>query len=706
MKPESSRLSLPLISIVLFWAVLSMGLYFWVHKPVTPALAEALGGGVLDIFIAILFASTAGGLGRRALRAVDLSAWSVPERAATHALLGLGALSLLIVLVGAVALNLVSIALLMIGVSILTLRDLIAWAGELGRWLRGGLPADRWSRFLVLVALFTIALAFVWALMPPSKWDVLTYHLAGAEQYVEHGRFYAAEHNHFLGFPQLVDTLYAGQLALTGRLAGSALLHWVIGVFVLMVTGGYTARHVNQAAGWLAVVILLTGATIWLEMTFAYNDLLPVGLGVIGLALVESWDGARRRPEEATVSWRQGLGYLMLLGVIAGFGMSTKYTVIWLAAAFGLLLVWQTRRDGLRTLLAVGAIYGLAASLTLAPWLIRNTIWYGSPTYPMIFEAAEMDSIRQEWYSHPESGLIYRDDAWQIPLLPVMATIIGVEGAGSYNTDIGPLFLMLIPLLVPAWKVATAEERSTLKRALSVAGFIYLAWLISAALGSYISLQTRLILYIFGPLAVVAGMTFEILKRLPKKPLDLSFVLQALVAAVLVFTTINYVRLINNSGIHLYFSGSGDYEERYLERVLGWHYATMRQLDELPAGSTVRFLWEPRYLYCDNIHLNCHTDSLMDSWYYARQTVADGDPAAIAALWRADADYLLVYEYGRRFECGSYCGSGEAGSSFYTEADWRAWDAFVTDHLTELWRTPPSETETAYTLYQWRAQAE
>jgi hypothetical protein len=33
-------------------------------------------------------------------------------------------------------------------------------------------------------------------------------------------------HNHFLGFPQLVDTLYAGQLALSGRLSGAGLLHF------------------------------------------------------------------------------------------------------------------------------------------------------------------------------------------------------------------------------------------------------------------------------------------------------------------------------------------------------------------------------------------------------------------------------------------------------------------------------------------------
>jgi hypothetical protein len=692
-----------IIIVVLVWTMLILSLYYWVHKPITPALAEAVGGAALDTLIAFMFALVAGGLGRRVLRSLDLAAWSLPERLATYDLLGLCFLSLLIFLVGAIRLNTASIALLLIVVAGFTVRDMIDWTGELVEWLRGGLPSERWPRFLALVALFMVALAFTWSLMPPSKWDVLTYHLAGPEEYVEHGSFYAAAHNHFLGFPQLVETLYAGQLALTGRVPGSGLLHWVIGVFMLMMTGGYTARHANCAVGWLAVTILLTATTIWLEMTYAYNDLLPIGLAVIGLALVGSWESARREPNETAPTWRRGLGYVILLGMIAGFGMSTKYTVLWMGAAFGILLLWLARHERPRNVGILGAVYGLTALITLAPWLIRNAIWYDSPTYPLIFEADEMDSIRQDWYSQPESGLIYGNNAWQLPLLPVMATFIGVEGAGTYNTDIGPLFLILTPLLLLTWRHFSEDERPPLKRACFVAGIMFLAWAFSAAFGSYISLQTRLVLYIFGPLAVLAGIAFESLQHLPKKPLDLGFVLQALIAMTLVLTVINSIRLMNNSGIQFYFSGEDDYEQKYLEHALGWYYTTMQQINDLPEGATVRFLWEPRYLYCDNERLNCYTDSLMDSWYYARRTIADGDPSAIAGAWRADgADYLLVYEYGRKFECGIFCGSSEEGSDFYTQADWLIWDQFVSEHLTEVWHNNTPEDGTLYILYRWQ----
>jgi hypothetical protein len=194
-------------------------------------------------------------------------------------------LSLLVLAMGVILLNPVSMALLLIVIAAATWHDLLTWITDFIGWLRGGLPDDAWPRFLALATAIMLILAFILALLPPSQWDVLTYHLAGPEQYVEEGRFYAVEHNHFLGFPQLVESLYAGQIALTGRLEGSALIHWVIGVFLLMSAGGYAARHMNSTAGWVTVSVLLVAASVWLEMTFAYTDLMPMGLAVIGLAM-------------------------------------------------------------------------------------------------------------------------------------------------------------------------------------------------------------------------------------------------------------------------------------------------------------------------------------------------------------------------------------------------------------------------------------
>ncbi len=722
------RTSLSLTALALAWVTLVLGLYYWVHKPVTPPLAGALGGALLDGAVAGAFVLVGGGVGRGILRRCDLLWGSAPEQIAAAGAVGLPVLSLLLLAVGSLALSGWSVAAALVIAGALAGRDALAWARQVADWLRTPLPRGRWACFLAVLALGLAGLALILALLPPGKWDALAYHLAGPQQYVERGRFYAAPHNHFLGFPQIVETLFAGQLALTGRLTGAAVLHWGMGALLLLAVGGRAARLGGAATGWLAAVILLSAQTVWIEMSIPYVDLLPMLLAVVGLGAVERWDEARRKAPppgplpgqaregesaalggqvplsssagegdlggEAFVSF-PGLRYVILLGALAGFSIGVKYSALWLVISFGVLLLWRGRGSGWRAALAYAAAYALTALLVFAPWLVRNALYYDNPVYPFVFESAEMDAIRQDWYSQPRSGLIYGDSAWQIPLLPLTATVLGVEGAGTYGTDIGPLFLLLIPLLLLMRGRLTPSERDWLGMAGLVTGAILAAWLVSAAFGSYISLQTRLVLYVFGPLAIMAALTLRGLERLPPKPVHLGFVIQALVMLAAVLTGVAALRYAGERRVPLYFSGEKGYERAYLEHALGWHYATMQRVNELSPGATVRFLWEPRALYCDGVRLHCIPDSLMDGWYYARRTVGQGEPADIAAQWQADgADYLLVYEFGREFE--------REHAALYDPADWCAWDEFVGGFLDEVWRTGNPGGDVQYILYRWR----
>lgn len=666
------------------WMALVLGLYYWVHKPLTPALAAALGGALLDLAVAAGFAVIAAGLGRRLLRPLDLSGWSAAERLALDGMIGLGALALVLAAVGALALDALSVGLTLAMVSIWSRRDLGAWLREARGWLRGGLPGAGWERTLGRIALVLLALALVLATLPPTRWDVLTYHLAGPQQYVAEGRFFAAPHNHFLGFPQLVETLYAGQLALTGRLSGAGPLHFWMGALALMMTGGYAARVGGRSAGWIAALLLLGAFSVWNEMTFAYADLLPMALGMGALAAADTWHAGGRRDRR----------WLALVGALAGLAMGCKYTVIWLGAALGVLVLWLARRDGWRALLTHAAIYGGVASLLMLPWLARNAAWYENPVYPFFFDGGEMDAIRQEWYAQPRSGLIYSSDAWQIPLMPLLATIFGTEDQGSYGIDVGPWFLILAPLVGLVWRRLSPRERGAAGRALLVAGAILIAWIVSSAFGSYGNRQTRLILYVFPPLAVIGALALEGTRRLPDKPLNLGFVLRAMLTITLALSVIAAARETLASGLDRYYSGEDGYRDAYLDHALGWHSAAMRQVNALPAGTRVRFLWEPRSLYCEPGGAECVPDSLMDGWYHARRAIGDGSPGAIAAAWRGGADRLLVYDFGVRFE--------RDGNTLYTPADWDAWEAFVTDYLVAEWQGG-KDSEAIYTLYRWRS---
>jgi hypothetical protein len=333
--------------------------------------------------------------------------------------------------------------------------------------------------------------------------------------------------------------------------------------------------------------------------------------------------------------------------------------------------------------------------VTIAPWLIRNAIWYGNPVYPLVFEAAEMDAIRRSWYEQLGTGLLFTQDAWQVPILPIAATILGVEGGGAYGHNIGPLFLVLSPILVLSWPLLTDRERRALAPAAVFVGVITAVWILNTGLVSNLNQRTRFVFYMFPPLAVLAGVGLDSLRRWPTSPLNLSFVVRSVVVLIVAFTTVDYMQTVNRSGFLRYFSGQGDFEEDYLYHGLGWHYEAMKQVNALSPGSTVRFLWEPRYLYCNGDLITCRTDSLMDGWYYARRAVGGGDPGEIAHHWEVQGlDYFLVYEFGRLWE--------KQSNRFYEPADWFAWDHFVEAYVEEVWRGQIDDGNVQYVIYRWQ----
>jgi hypothetical protein len=87
--------------------------YYWVHKPLDPALIGWLGGAALDVLTAVVIAVVAGGLGRKLTSSPTRLGVSIPREAgkvsraewvAIEGLLGLGVLGWAVLLLGMVGL--------------------------------------------------------------------------------------------------------------------------------------------------------------------------------------------------------------------------------------------------------------------------------------------------------------------------------------------------------------------------------------------------------------------------------------------------------------------------------------------------------------------------------------------------------------------------------------------------------------------------
>src|SRR6185295_6815826 len=112
--------------------------------------------------------------------------------------------------------------------------------------------------------------------------------------------------------------------------------------------------------------------------------------------------------------------------------------------------VVRTGSSGDRMARALGATarFGILAGLAFAPWLLKNWLLTGSPVYPLLWPAADMDALRQWFYNRPDLA----EPLWRAPLIFLRATFVGVQGANEIDATLGPLLLLCAGLLLFSWR--------------------------------------------------------------------------------------------------------------------------------------------------------------------------------------------------------------------------------------------------------------
>jgi hypothetical protein len=616
-----------LILIVIVWAAAVTIGYFVVHKPIVPDRALALdrAAALLRVLLTVgwwaVLVMVAGGLGSWLTRGWGASP---AERIVFSLGAGLGALSGL-TLVGGLLGLFVYRAVWVIG---LVLVAIALWFGPLKRLMRAARaalaihwPEGRLTRIAVVFVVLMLALSFVWALAPPTAWDSLTYHLNGPRLYLDQGRIAQTIDLPYLGFPQLVEMLYA--LALMSGLPSVApLIHWTFALLLTVLMADVAARRWNRSTGWLSAAIFLSAPTVVMLAGWPYVDL---ALTFYSFAAFVALTSERK---DGT----------LLAGALCGLAMATKYTAASVAIALAVLALLAAER-GARARLSNVMRFAIAAGLVAAPWYVKTWLTTGNPVYPFFLNGVFWDSWRTWWYGRWGTGLAFTAP-WRLITAPFEMTVLGVEGAGDFSATIGPLLLLLAPLSAPAWRTMNADQRRFTVRALIMSVIVYAAWLAQIA-GSALLVQSRLLFPIFPVLAVLAAVGFECLRELTLPQLSARRVVGALVVLTFVLTAGGLVWDTLASD-RLQFLAGAQSRDEYLLNHLGAHYAAMQAVNDLPPGSRIVFLWEPRSFYC---RVECWPDSLLDRWWHVRRTFGSADD--IARQWRQQGfSHVLLYQTG------------------------------------------------------------
>ena len=615
------------------WVGVVIVAYYVVHKPFASASVLAVGEAAAGLIGAGLVVALGAGIGLLILQWLDLAP---AERLVWATALGLGLVSL-------AGLALATVGLLRSWLLwLLTATGVVATGKLLRQALRAAWADPSWWprwRFEKLLAGYcglTLVAALAWALAPPTAWDGLVYHLTGPRLYLAAGRIGHPLDLPYLGFPQLVEMLFAWGMGLAGERA-AAMVHWFYGLMATLslVTAG--RRWLGDVGGWLAAAVLLSAPSIAMLAGWPYVDLallLYATLAFLSLAHFCAGGPQSRR-------------WLFLSGVFTGLALSTKYTALALLPALGSallaarLLNLGPRIRNLRPAICSLLLLCGVALAVWSPWLLKNLLLTGNPTYPFFFDGVYWDDWRAWWYDRPGTGLAHTAP-WRLLAAPWDVAVWGVGGAAGYSATIGPLFLALFPLLFLVWRRPPANRRRWLAVGLVCCGVLYGFWLWGVA-RSALLLQTRLLFPAFGLLALVVSAAVAGLRVLPRRPIDVGWIVRATILLVLLLnlieTGLGWVR----EGPQRVLLGF-ERQEEYLARQLGWYYPAIQAVNALPGDPTVLFLWEPRTYYCTVVE--CLPDALLDRWLHTTHLYGH-DAKAITDAWRTEGvTHVLLYRTG------------------------------------------------------------
>ena len=621
--------------LVLLWLAFVIAGFFWAHKPFNTRILLASGRTGAAILVTGGMVALGAGLGRR-LTGRLLDAETGALRLALQSSLGLGVLALLVLGLGALRLfhplGAWLLVLIVAGICLPHAKSILTDA----RHLRRPPAQTPWERGLRLFSLSMLLLALGLALAPDISWDAHVYHLTEPRLYLTWGGIAHRIDLPYLGFPQNAEMLYTLGLLL-GNAQVPPLLHFSFGLMGLAITADLARRYFNRQVAWAAVALLLSGATCVLLMTRAYAEMALFCYFTATMYALLRWrDGCHAGQERR--------GWLWLASASVGLAGGVKYTAVVMPLAMAAIVVWTTRRAGWRAWVGRLAGMGGIAGIFVLPWLLKNWLLTGNPIYPFFLNhALYWDAWRGAFYDRAGSGL-WPNQPMRLLLAPLEATILGSEGSSSYDATIGP-FLLTLPLLLPlVWRALRREERRVVLLLLIFLVVNAAFWLFGLA-RSALLLQTRLLLPIFAPSAIMGGLVLDRLDTLARPWLRLDWLARALVnfaLALLLLTAARDFLSINPLPVVVGLESV----DGYYARRLGPYAAAMQAVNALPGESRVQFLWEPRSYLC---RPDCRPDGILDTFLHLAR--GEGlDAAGIAAQWRGQGiTHVLFHQAGYAF---------------------------------------------------------
>jgi hypothetical protein len=334
-----------------------------------------------------------------------------------------------------------------------------------------------WTACFLIAA--TLVLNLLASVVPEIFYDSLVYHLAIPQLYLHRGAIVATPENVYSGLPFALQMLYGWALSLSGENL-AVLVHGAFGAATAWGLWMFSRRYASARAGVYAVLMFYV-----CPITVYAGWHCGVDLGAsfyILIALYAIFRSFDQFEESSARSWD------VIAGVLAGCATSVKYNVWPVAAALVVGHFILSLRSG-RTYRGTARM-SIAAAVMLAPWLIKNAVFFGNPIYPFLHEhvgwvqpvdwsgflkaagSRDLDGVFSSWRGLGELLMV----PWNYSM-------------ADRQTDDwpGPAFITLFGWAVfLKWKSSKAESPKPIWWMLPVlAVFAYTSWVLSSGIIRY-----------------------------------------------------------------------------------------------------------------------------------------------------------------------------------------------------------------------------
>jgi hypothetical protein len=623
------------IAVLLFllWTGILLSVYYVVQKPGLLNAFTGLTDTLWTLIIAALLLFNAYGIGTRILSWSGLKSIDEVDRLLLGCGVGLGGLGLLGL--GLSAAQMARVPVFSFLIAFLTAffvfkRDLgklrIDFKAFVTHW---NLSFSQFDLFSKIVIILPFLFSFLLTLVPQFEaFDTLLYHLAQPARILQDGGLQPVDIPQFW-FPNLTENVYLWALAL-GSERAAQIMHFVWGTFSVLLLWRWAVKIWSIEVGRKTLLLLAAIPSLPMLASWAYADLALTFYAIAALYTLTFYESTK------SPAW------LRAAGIMAGLGMTVKYTSFIVPLTCGLLILFW-RRKSFSQAFVYAAQFSAITLIIAAPWYVRNAIFMGNPFYPFAFGGRYWDVFRAAWFSGAGTGIGW--NALQIFLLPVNL-ILGHRDQNFYDGRIGPLFLILAPFAL--WILFSGarqdSERGLSLQAIGIFSFsTFTAWTFGVINSTHLW-QARLLLPGLIPFAIPTALGWDCLKAFDGSKFRVSFFSNAVIVVVIaltVFDTGMFVLQRNPLAVALGVQS----RTGYIARVNPSYAALMQLMEELPANAYVYSLFEPRSY---SLPRRIQPDAI--NYNFSQDLYLYKTPFAILQQWKTQGyTHILIYERGLDF---------------------------------------------------------